>query len=367
MKVLHIAPYYPPHRVGGVGVFVARLHRALSAAGVASQVWTRAPAGAALERGVERIATSPTGWLASLVSRVSAARAFDVVHVHSGEALPFLAALRGVPHRPRIVATWHVSAWDLARTAGSDAERFRAMAHAAGDRLALPLMDAVAWVSRACAVEVLGAARGAAATVIHHGLPAPDRPSEGSRLPRASLLYVGIAGNRKRVGSLPSVLDAVRRVRPDTRLRIAGFSADAAPGLHAAFTDRDLAECVDWDGVLPPDRLAAAYRAADVLVAPAAYEGVPLAVLEAMQHAVPVVATNIAGHSLAIDDGVTGSLVPVDDAAAMAARCIELLDDAPRRRAMGEAAAKAVGERFDLDRHVRAYCSLYGHVRREAA
>jgi glycosyltransferase involved in cell wall biosynthesis len=198
--------------------------------------------------------------------------------------------------------------------------------------------------------------------VIPHGLPRPDPEGEEPRLPRASLLYVGVAGHRKRIALLPAILERVRRAHPDARLRVVGFAPDAAPGLREDFARRGLADAVDWAGILPPRRVAAAYRAADLLVAPAAYEGIPLAVLEAMQHAVPVVATDIAGHAAVVEDGVTGHLAAIDDVATIAALCSALLRDGRRRRALGDAAARAVRERFDFDRHVRAYRDLYERV-----
>ncbi len=367
MKVLHVAPYFPPHRVGGVGVFVARLHRALLAAGVASEVWTRAPSGAEMESGVERIASSRVGWLGALTARVARTRAFDVVHVHGGEALPFLVALHRLPRRPRVVATWHVSSRALFRAADSPGAKLRAIAHGVADRLALPRIDAVAPITRALAEDVFGPERGAVAPVILHGVAAPSPATRALRRSGTDLLYVGVAGRRKRVDALPEILAIVLRAHPDARLRIAGFAPADAPELRDAFAAHGLADRVDWAGALPPEELADAYRAAGVLVAPSVYEGVPLAVLEAMQHACPVIATDIAGHAFALEEGVTGHLVPVDDPAAMAERCAALLGDARRRRAMGEAAAKAVRERFDLDRHVRAYRDLYERVCAEAA
>jgi glycosyltransferase involved in cell wall biosynthesis len=383
MKVLHVAPYYPPERPGGVGVYVARLHRALREGGHASRVWTRAAPGARLDgEDVERIASSTPGWLAALVARTRQAAMFDVVHVHAGEALPLLAALRLELRRPRIVATWHVSYAGVVRALrpylleghhfGDDglvplARMLRNAGHRVADRLALPLVDAAVPISRACALELLGARRGTGAEVIHHGVPEPPDATAAEALPHVALLYVGVAGHRKRVQALPFVLQRVRAALPGTRMRIAGFEPGDTPELYDAFAARGLAGAVEWAGVVTPTALSDFYRAADLFVAPAAYEGVPLAVIEAMQHGLPVVATRIAGHSVAIDDGETGFLVPVDDPSAMAAQCIELLRSGPRRRAVGAAAARSARERFAMDRHVRAYLALYERLGAGAA
>ncbi len=55
--------------------------------------------------------------------------------------------------------------------------------------------------------------------------------------------------------------------------------------------------------------------AADVLVLPSLFEGLPLVVLEAMAARVPVVATDLTGTAEAVEDGATGRLAPSADPA----------------------------------------------------
>ena len=70
-------------------------------------------------------------------------------------------------------------------------------------------------------------------------------------------------------------------------------------------------------------------------------EGLPSVVLEAMASGTPVVATPSGGISQAIEDGVTGRLVPERDADGLAAVLAELVQD----RAQGEALAARALER----------------------
>jgi glycosyltransferase involved in cell wall biosynthesis len=87
----------------------------------------------------------------------------------------------------------------------------------------------------------------------------------------------------------------VRRLRLDTRVHFLGRRADV-PGLLAG---------------------------PDVLVLPSLFEGLPLAVLEAMPAGVPVVPPGVTGTTEAIEDGATGRLVPPGDPAALAAGVVE--------------------------------------------
>ena len=89
--------------------------------------------------------------------------------------------------------------------------------------------------------------------------------------------------------------------------------------------------------------------AADVFVLPSLHEGMPLAAIEAMEAALPVVATRVIGSQEVVVDGVTGALVRPSDPAALAGALIALLADPELRRCQGQA-----GRRRYLERHTRA-------------
>jgi glycosyltransferase involved in cell wall biosynthesis len=103
--------------------------------------------------------------------------------------------------------------------------------------------------------------------------------------------------------------------------------------------------------------------AADVVALPSLAEGLPMAILEAMACARPVVATPVGGNSEAVLDGVTGLLVPVNDADALASALIRLLRDPQLARSMGEAGRRRVEDHFSVERFVRAVEGLYDDLR----
>ena len=75
-------------------------------------------------------------------------------------------------------------------------------------------------------------------------------------------------------------------------------------------------------------------------------EGLPIAILEAMAHGLPVVATRHAGIPDAVVDGETGFLVDERDVSAMAERLERLARDPALRRAMGAAGRRRAESRF---------------------
>jgi len=97
----------------------------------------------------------------------------------------------------------------------------------------------------------------------------------------------------------------------------------------------------------------------DIYVLPSTSEGFPLVVLEAMACAKPVVATCCGGATEMVDDGHTGFLVPIADAAAIASRVIELMEDKEMAVRMGSAARLRVEKEFSVQAMVANYERLY--------
>jgi glycosyltransferase involved in cell wall biosynthesis len=99
--------------------------------------------------------------------------------------------------------------------------------------------------------------------------------------------------------------------------------------------------------------------ALDVFVLPSYWEGMPIAVLEAMAMGLPVVASAVNGTPEAVTEGETGYLVPAHDARALADRLAELAGDHEARRRTGEAGRRVARERFTVERMVGALDELY--------
>jgi glycosyltransferase involved in cell wall biosynthesis len=107
---------------------------------------------------------------------------------------------------------------------------------------------------------------------------------------------------------------------------------------------------------------APVFAAADVVVLPSLSEGLPTVALEAMALARPVVATCVGGTPEAVQDGVTGLLVEPCDPAALAGAIKRLADDPQLARALGEAGAARVEERFTAAVMVDSYAALFADL-----
>ena len=105
--------------------------------------------------------------------------------------------------------------------------------------------------------------------------------------------------------------------------------------------------------------VAALYAAAHIAVLPSYREGLPKSLIEAAACARAVVTTDVPGCRDAIEPDVTGLLVPVRDAQALADAIARLAGDAALRQAMGTAGRALAEREFNVERVARIHVELY--------
>ena len=176
------------------------------------------------------------------------------------------------------------------------------------------------------------------------------------RAQRPTFLVVGRLqiGEQKRTGDL---LAAAARLRGDFAIRIVGDGADG-PALRAQAEALGLDDRIEWLGwQAEPWRAAGAVSC---LVLTSAYEGFPMALIEAIARGVPLISTDCpAGPTDVVVEGENGWLVPVDDVEALAARMQALVDEPsilPPIEAV-VATARRFGIASTVERIVRAVAS----------
>jgi GalNAc-alpha-(1->4)-GalNAc-alpha-(1->3)-diNAcBac-PP-undecaprenol alpha-1,4-N-acetyl-D-galactosaminyltransferase len=128
--------------------------------------------------------------------------------------------------------------------------------------------------------------------------------------------------------------------------------------LRAQAARLGIAEQIDWCGLVK-DPLPH-YNIARLFVLPSRIEGTPNALLEAMGCGVPVIVSDgTPGLLEVVEHGVTGLVVPVDDAVALAAALRLMLSDASLRRRLGLAARERVRE-YELSRSLASWEAALG-------
>jgi glycosyltransferase involved in cell wall biosynthesis len=100
--------------------------------------------------------------------------------------------------------------------------------------------------------------------------------------------------------------------------------------------------------------------ASDVFILPSLFEGLSVALLEAMASGIPVIATAVSGTTTVVNSDRVAMLVPPTDVDALAKAVIDLLAKSPDAlQAQCAAAKERVMEQFSLDRQARNYIALY--------
>lgn len=165
----------------------------------------------------------------------------------------------------------------------------------------------------------------------------------------------------------PDVLIEATRVLRDReyniRTIIAGEGEDEDE-LRKLAREKGVGRQVDFVGRIPHEEVPAFLASLDVFCMPSRWEsetfGVAAVEAEAME--IPVVATRVGGVPEAVNDGVSGILVPPNDTIAIVDAIGELLDDSEKRRDMGRAGRLFVKEHYDWYHNALQMEEIYATV-----
>ena len=282
-------------------------------------------------------------------------REFDLVHTH----MPYVASGARVvlPRSVVLVHTEH-NLWDRYRVPTRWANLVTYSRNATVIAVSRAVADSIrfpSWLPSRCPpIEVVyhGAdlARVSRGRGGESGCPSEARYRSGCFRHRFRRELHGEEGpsHAPRGDGAPSACDAQRASRA-RRARSAGSRATARVSELAL-------DHVHFTGMR--DDVYELLAGFDIFALSSRYEGLPIALLEAMATGVACVATSVGGVPEVIVDGREGRLVPAGDTAGFASALEEVLTDESMRRALGRAARER-GETFDLRRAVRRTEAIY--------
>jgi glycosyltransferase involved in cell wall biosynthesis len=293
------------------------------------------------------------GWVSRL-RRLVRARDIDVVHTHM--PLPAAVARLALPgRRPAFVHTEH-NMWGRYRppTRWANALTYRRNARAiavsdgvAGSiRSSVPVDVVVHGTDPALALGGADAVSARAATREDLGID-PEAP------------VIGTVGNftakKDQAGLLRAVATLPAGRRPAPVLVLVGLGPLEAD-LRTLADELGIAERVLFAG--SRDDVFALLPAFDVFALSSRFEGLPIALLEAMASGVAPVATTVGGIPEVVTDGRDGLLVPPGDVDALAGALARLVADDALRARIGDQARSRAGD-FDLVHAVRRAEDVY--------
>lgn len=168
-------------------------------------------------------------------------------------------------------------------------------------------------------------------------------------------VLIGQVGRLLRIKGFDTTIEAARRLaasHPQAAFLFLGEGPEAhnlreqAKGLANVHFLGHQDAIGDWLGAL------------DLMVFPSRTEGLGSTILEAMQHNVPIIASEVGGIPDMVSHGQNGLLVPVSDSEALADAVVELLDNPTRARDLANAALSTL-EAFTPESVATRYIKLY--------
>ena len=303
--------------------------------------------------GVECFEIDPFGGLAYLrvpndLRRILGAFGPDLIHAHGSRA-GFLVALAS-PRAP-VVHTIHglhlLRRSPLARWLAGLAQRYTNQRtdftiFVSQADLSLARKQGLALPEHPC-------------RVIHNGI-SPVGPGEAcSQVAR----HVGFIGRLEYPKDPLLFLDVMASL-PDYSGEIVG-GGSLEPEVQDAIRRRGVGN-VQARGALPHEHTLRRLRAFSVMLVTSRWEGLPIAILEAMRDGVPVVAPRIPGIEEVIEDGTSGLLVDRRSPSELALAVRRVSEDLGLRQRLIEGGKKRVQEEFSEAQMIRSLQEVYGQV-----
>lgn len=384
MTILILTDYYPPDRIGGVGAIAQGLAEAYRALGHRVLVLTTGAS-----TGDPNVIRGARGLVRGVLTnnvralRIIRREGVRLVHLHQSGTTLFLLLRRLLRDFPMVVDSLQVSYVSEAREIrahaalgrrfapgiGEYVEKFvLAPAHILLDVVGVAFSDAVTAVSgdnKREIEETYGRLAPRSVTVVPNGVSGvgdaahfSDPDLEDRLRGRTVIAHIGVFRARKRVANLVLAFAEIAPRRPEAMLLLVGGGRGYEARLRGLVAELGIADRVVFTGSVSPARVPYYLSLVDVFCLLSSYEGMPMALLEAMQLGKAVIATNGYGMRDLLEQSDAGVLVPVDDIPATAAALELLVRDPARRRALGEAARARVRAQFSWDRIARQYLAL---------
>ena len=317
---------------------------------------------------VERVGEVDSRWdwkgMLATWRRLRSTRA-EILHVHHvwPAADRYLSTLAGAAGIPRLVVTEHI-------VGSSHSATQRALKRGELDRA-----DAVTAVCGAVAESLAGDYHvpRARVRVIPNGTEMPDAGTQETeeREARVVRAHFGASAHRPlwvcaaRLESQKGhdvLLAAAAELRRRSFAFVIAFAGDGTlrQALERCAAELGIADAVHFLGQV--EEVGALYTAADAVVLPSRWEGLPLSLLEALARARPVIASRVGGIPEVIEDGETGLLVPPDEPLALADALQSFHQRPDLAQRLGIAGAELVASRFTWERMVEDFEAIYDDV-----
>jgi len=193
--------------------------------------------------------------------------------------------------------------------------------------------------------------------VIHNGI---DLPEQAPQKKESAPFVIGSSGRLFPVKDYPLMVEIARLVAATAAMNVRfGLAGDGPgmPALEALIQSYNLSSSFSLKG--HQDDMDSFYRGLNVYLNTSLHEGIPMTILEAMSHGLPVIAPAVGGIVEIIDDGIDGFLIDSRNPQDFADKCILLNEDMELLNKMKRAAREKAEKSFSAQRMAESYYRLY--------
>jgi glycosyltransferase involved in cell wall biosynthesis len=195
--------------------------------------------------------------------------------------------------------------------------------------------------------------------VIFNGVPRPVS-APGTEQPRGGpvrILFLGQLGERKGV---PDLLAALQLPRLLSKSWTATFAGDGpVEEFRTAVAKAGLQDRVTLPGWVDREAASNLLHRSDIFVLPSHFEAMPIAILEALAHSVPVIATPVGAIPEFLIHNQNALLVPPGAPEELADALLRLIGDPEEGTRLGKAGHRTFLDRFDISVAADRLITLY--------
>ena len=345
-----------PPAVGGMASVLAALQASSLAQRVDLQLFetgkTTAPGRPLWQGVITRIKLMLDWW------RLFGSKPVPVAHIHTCSGLTFfldgalllLSRLRGAP------VVMHVHGARFDEFLDGLSAPAAALARWLSRRASVVVVLSPAWQERLAlrwpGVRLMVLANGVSMPAVAHAVACPEKPR---------FVFLGNLGRRKGVHLL---LEAAALAREPWVVVLAG--GEEEPGFmqwtRDEITRQSLGHRLEVLGPVVGNAKIDLLAGAQGFVLPSLAEGLPMALLEAMDMGLPVVVSAVGAMPEVVRHGLEGHVVPADDAAALAAALDAMARSPEQRQRQGAAAAERCRSLYGIERMVESVLGIYAEL-----
>lgn len=185
-----------------------------------------------------------------------------------------------------------------------------------------------------------------------------EEPSERVQ-PASSPIHFLFLGKIAQNKGIYDLLKALSKVKEDFILDIGG--SGEVQELKQQIQNFHLSERVKFHGWVTGAEKESLLQSASVFVLPSYWEGVPVSILEAMMHRIPVITTNVGGIPSIVEDGKNGILINPGDIQSLTSAIEKFLNNPELREEMGKEGYNKC-QPYKAGNVRKELCELYNHL-----